>query len=80
MNETRGASDLCQTDERLQLTGGDGRAVRCLVLFAQLQIKVLQNSRGLSGELGVNVMSGVTHILPQKLVRYEIKILARKQL
>lgn len=80
INKTRDASDLCQTDERLELTGGDGRAVRCLILFAQLQIKVLKNPCGLCGQRGVNVMSGVTHILPQKLVWNKIKILSRKNL
>lgn len=73
-------SHLCETDEGLQLTGGDGCAVRCLILFAQLQIKVLQNPRGLCGECGVNVMPSITHILPQKLVRNDVKILSRKQL
>lgn len=71
---------LCESDERLQLAGGDGGAVGCLVLFAQLQIKVLQDLRSFCGERRVNVVPGVTHVLPQELVRNGVKVLSRNQL
>ncbi len=73
-------SHLCESDEGLQLAGGDGCAVGRLVLFAQLQIEVLQHLRSLCRERGVNVVPGVTQVLPQELVRDGVKHLSRNHL
>lgn len=57
---------LSESDQRLQLAGGDGRGISRMSLSSQRKVEVLQGLCCFSREDGAHVLTSIADVLPQQ--------------